>query len=57
MSTWETVKSFFTPADNYGTAVNLNYFKSTNKHKSCCGGLTTMLGFGFLFAYAMFSGV
>ena len=46
-----------TSADNFGTVVNLNYFKNENKHKSLFGGITSILGLIFVIVFLFDKGV
>jgi hypothetical protein len=37
-----TLNQLITSTDNYGSIVNFNYFKNSNKHKSFCGGISNV---------------
>lgn len=43
MSYLKGLKRFVTANDIHGSAVNFNYFKGTNIHKSLCGGIFTII--------------
>ena len=52
-----TLNQLITSTDNYGSIVNFNYFKNSNKHKSFCGGISTILLIMFVTFFAIFKGV
>jgi len=51
------LNNLITSTDNYGTIVNFNYFNNSNKYKSFCGGLSTILLLIFVAFFAIFKGV
>ena len=50
------INNYVTTLDDYGTEVNLNYFKKTNKHKTFFGGISTIIFFMMFIAFALFKG-
>ena len=57
MSIFSNFNNFVTSVDSYGTVVNFNYFKKSNKHQSFFGGISTIILLIFVVIFGLFKGI
>ena len=57
MFVFNKLNSLITSQDTNGTVVNLNFLKSSNKHKSLCGGILSIISLICLVVFISIKGV